>query len=85
VVGRLFRFYFRNVLPWIGGLVSRDGEAYGYLPESVEKFPPPQAMVELMRAAGFVEVSWTPYSFGIAGLWRGRKTFTTEDTEHTEN
>jgi demethylmenaquinone methyltransferase/2-methoxy-6-polyprenyl-1,4-benzoquinol methylase len=85
VVGRLFRFYFRHVLPWIGGLISRDGGAYGYLPESVEKFPPPLAMVELMRVAGFVEVSWTPYNFGIAGLWRGKKPSTTEDTESTEN
>jgi demethylmenaquinone methyltransferase/2-methoxy-6-polyprenyl-1,4-benzoquinol methylase len=30
-------------------------------------------MMELMRSAGFVEVSWTPYNFGIAGLWRGVK------------
>jgi demethylmenaquinone methyltransferase/2-methoxy-6-polyprenyl-1,4-benzoquinol methylase len=30
-------------------------------------------MVELMREAGFVEVSWTPYTFGTAGLWRGVK------------
>jgi hypothetical protein len=30
-------------------------------------------MLELMRGAGFVDVLWTPYSFGIAGLWRGAK------------
>lgn len=73
VVGRFFRFYFRHVLPWIGARISGDLGAYGYLPESVERFPPPLAMVELMRAAGFVEVSWIPYNFGIAGLWRGVK------------
>ena len=72
-MGRFFRLYFRHVLPWIGSRISGDGGAYGYLPESVERFPPPLTMVELMRAAGFVEVSWRPYSFGIAGLWRGVK------------
>ena len=30
-------------------------------------------MVEMMREAGFVEVEWTPYTFGIAGLWRGER------------
>jgi demethylmenaquinone methyltransferase/2-methoxy-6-polyprenyl-1,4-benzoquinol methylase len=40
----------------------------------VERFPAPPVMLEMMRSAGFVEVSGTPYSFGIAGLWRGVKT-----------
>ncbi|MGC1156905.1 MAG: hypothetical protein WA891_03890 [Acidobacteriaceae bacterium] len=39
----------------------------------MEKFPAPPAMLGLMKSAGFVEVSWTPYTFGIAGLWRGVK------------
>lgn len=73
IVGRLFGFYFRHVLPAIGARISGDAVAYGYLPSSVEGFPPPPAMVELMRKAGFVDVEWTPYTFGIAGLWRGRK------------
>jgi demethylmenaquinone methyltransferase/2-methoxy-6-polyprenyl-1,4-benzoquinol methylase len=73
LVGKLFGFYFRHLLPVIGSRISGDAVAYGYLPSSVEKFPAPPAMLELMRRAGFVEVSWTPYSFGIAGLWRGVK------------
>ena len=84
VVGRVFGFYFRYLLPWVGARISGDAGAYGYLPDSVEGFPPPPVMVELMREAGFVEVSWTPYTFGIAGLWRGRKPFTMEATESTE-
>jgi demethylmenaquinone methyltransferase / 2-methoxy-6-polyprenyl-1,4-benzoquinol methylase len=72
-VGRVFGFYFRHVLPKIGARISGDAAAYGYLPDSVEKFPRPAAMVEMMREVGFVEVSWTPYTFGIAGLWRGVK------------
>jgi len=73
LMGKLFGLYFRRLLPAIGARISRDGAAYGYLPESVERFPQPSAMLEMMRAAGFVDVSWTPYSFGIAGLWRGVK------------
>ncbi|MFP5230490.1 MAG: class I SAM-dependent methyltransferase [Acidobacteriota bacterium] len=72
-IGRLFGFYFRHVLPAIGARISGDAVAYGYLPSSVEGFPPPPAMVALMREAGFIDVEWQPYTFGIAGLWRGRK------------
>ena len=80
-MGRVSGFYFRRALPWVGSLISGDGGAYVYLPESVERFPTPAAMLEMMRAAGFVEVSWTPYTFGIAGLWRGKKACPTEDAE----
>ena len=72
-VGKLFGFYFRHVLPAIGARISGDAVAYGYLPSSVEGFPPPPAMVELMQSVGFVEVEWRPYTFGIAGLWRGKR------------
>ena len=73
VMGKVFGFYFRHVLPAIGARISGDAVAYGYLPSSVEGFPPPPAMVELMREAGFVEVEWRPYTFGIAGMWRGKR------------
>ncbi|HKO12118.1 MAG TPA: ubiquinone/menaquinone biosynthesis methyltransferase [Acidobacteriaceae bacterium] len=72
-MGRAYAFYFRRVLPRIGALISGQGSAYTYLPESVAKFPAPPAMLELMRSVGFADVSWTPYTFGIAGLWRGVK------------
>lgn len=72
-VGKAYAFYFRRVLPRIGALISGQRGAYTYLPESVARFPSPPAMLQLMRSAGFTDVSWTPYSFGIAGLWRGVK------------
>jgi demethylmenaquinone methyltransferase/2-methoxy-6-polyprenyl-1,4-benzoquinol methylase len=73
-LGGLYRLYFHHVLPRIGRIISGISGAYdNYLPASVERFPTPQAMLERMRAAGFAEVSWTPYTFGIAGLYRGRK------------
>jgi demethylmenaquinone methyltransferase/2-methoxy-6-polyprenyl-1,4-benzoquinol methylase len=72
-IGKLYAFYFRRILPAIGSLVSGTGKAYSYLPASVHRFPPPPAMLALMQKTGFTDVSWTPYTFGIAGLYRGVK------------
>jgi demethylmenaquinone methyltransferase/2-methoxy-6-polyprenyl-1,4-benzoquinol methylase len=73
VVGHLYRFYFKQVLPRVGSVLSGVRGPYAYLPSSVERFPEPQEMLDRMRHAGFREVSWTPYTFGIAGLYRGTK------------
>jgi demethylmenaquinone methyltransferase / 2-methoxy-6-polyprenyl-1,4-benzoquinol methylase len=71
-LGKLYGFYFRKVLPRIGTLISGVRGPYEYLPASVERFPSPQQMLDQMKAAGFTDVSWTPFTFGIAGLYRGR-------------
>jgi demethylmenaquinone methyltransferase/2-methoxy-6-polyprenyl-1,4-benzoquinol methylase len=71
--GKVYAFYFRNILPKIGGLISGKSGAYEYLPASVKRFPSPQKMKEEISAVGFTDVSWTKYTFGIAGLYRGRK------------
>jgi demethylmenaquinone methyltransferase/2-methoxy-6-polyprenyl-1,4-benzoquinol methylase len=73
LIGRLYRIYFKRILPRVGTLISGVRGPYAYLPASVERFPEPQEMLARMRHAGFAEVSWTPYTFGIAGLYRGRK------------
>lgn len=72
-VGSLYRIYFKQVLPRVGTMISGVRGPYAYLPESVERFPPPDEMLMRMRNAGFAETSWTPYSFGIAVLYRGKK------------
>jgi demethylmenaquinone methyltransferase / 2-methoxy-6-polyprenyl-1,4-benzoquinol methylase len=72
ILGKLYRFYFKQVLPRIGGLVSGTS-AYSYLPASVEKFPSPAELASRMTAVGFSKVEWVPYTFGIAGLYRGTK------------
>ena len=73
LVGRVYRIYFKRVLPVIGTVVSGVRGPYAYLPASVERFPHPEEMLDRMRSAGFREASWTPYTFGIAGLYRGKK------------
>jgi len=73
LLGKFYRIYFKHVLPAIGTVISGVQGPYKYLPASVERFPPPDEMLERMQAAGFREVSWTPYTFGVAGLYRGVK------------
>jgi len=73
LIGSVYRLYFRRVLPAIGTVISGVRGPYAYLPKSVQRFPSPEEMLERMRAAGFREVSWSPYTFGIAGLYRGKK------------
>jgi demethylmenaquinone methyltransferase/2-methoxy-6-polyprenyl-1,4-benzoquinol methylase len=76
VVGKLYALYFRRVLPAVGSLVSGVSGPYRYLPCSVRQFPAPPELLQTMQSVGFEQVSWTPYSFGIAGLYRGVKPVT---------
>jgi len=69
--GRLFRFYFTRVVPWLGGLVSGRPGAYAYLPASVMAFPAPEALADRMRAAGFGDVRYRLQTLGVSALHRG--------------
>jgi demethylmenaquinone methyltransferase / 2-methoxy-6-polyprenyl-1,4-benzoquinol methylase len=73
ILGRLYRIYFKRILPAVGTAISGVKGPYAYLPASVERFPHPEEMRARMRQAGFREASWTPYTFGIAGLYHGKK------------
>jgi demethylmenaquinone methyltransferase / 2-methoxy-6-polyprenyl-1,4-benzoquinol methylase len=69
LIGKAYALYFRHVLPAIGRIIcGRDGP-YNYLPTSVGNFPPPEELLALMRAQGYRECQWQPYTFGIAGLY----------------
>jgi demethylmenaquinone methyltransferase/2-methoxy-6-polyprenyl-1,4-benzoquinol methylase len=74
LVGQAYRLYFRRVLPVIGSSLSGAKGPYAYLPRSVERFPKPARMTAMMQEAGFVDATWTPYLFGVAGLFRARAT-----------
>jgi demethylmenaquinone methyltransferase / 2-methoxy-6-polyprenyl-1,4-benzoquinol methylase len=65
--------YLKYVLPLVGRLISRDGEAYRYLPESMSRWPAPEALAEKLRDAGFAEVEIHSLSFGIAVIHMARK------------
>ncbi len=75
--GRLFRcvylWYFHQMLPWIGRVVSGHPSAYSYLPASVADFPSPEGLVSWMRDAGFFEVWYRLLTGGIVAIHVGRK------------
>jgi demethylmenaquinone methyltransferase/2-methoxy-6-polyprenyl-1,4-benzoquinol methylase len=72
--GRLYRYYFRHVLPLVGQAISRSKDnAYRYLPASVQDFPDGEALAERLRRQGLVDVRWHPLTFGIATLYVGTK------------
>lgn len=68
-----YRFYLNAVLPRMGNVLSRKGEAYRYLAESIRGFPEPEALVEMMGAAGLREVSYRRLSGGIVAIHRGAR------------
>jgi len=73
LIGKAYAVYFRRVLPAIGRLIcGRDGP-YNYLPSSVGSFPRPEEMLSMMRAAGYEDCAWRPYTFGIAGLYTAQR------------
>jgi demethylmenaquinone methyltransferase / 2-methoxy-6-polyprenyl-1,4-benzoquinol methylase len=69
----LYELYSFNVIPAIGRAVTGDREAYQYLVESIRKFPKPKAFAQMMEAAGFRRVSFTPMTGGVVALHSGWK------------
>ena len=69
----LYRFYFRKVLPFVGGIVSGSKSAYTYLPESVFAFPEKEKFVEIMANAGFKNCSYKRFTYGVASIYVGSK------------
>lgn len=72
ILGRLYRFYFTRVLPLVGRMVSKDREAYEYLPRTVLQWPAPERFAEEMRSVGLEQVEWSLLTRGIACLHVGR-------------
>ncbi|MGB3182139.1 MAG: bifunctional demethylmenaquinone methyltransferase/2-methoxy-6-polyprenyl-1,4-benzoquinol methylase UbiE [Cyclobacteriaceae bacterium] len=68
-----YNFYFKNILPVIGRMVSKDTSAYTYLPESVQAFPDGEAFLEIMGKTGYKKTTWTPLTFGISSIYTGKK------------
>ncbi len=69
----IFRYYFRQILPRIGGAISGDKEAYAYLPGSVSKFPSPPELTALMEKTGFADLRIASWNFGSVILLSARR------------
>jgi demethylmenaquinone methyltransferase/2-methoxy-6-polyprenyl-1,4-benzoquinol methylase len=74
LIGKAYAVYFRRVLPAIGRLICGKNGPYNYLPASVGNFPPPPQLLATMRAVGYADATWQPYTFGIAGLYTATRT-----------
>jgi len=66
-----YDFYFRNILPRLGGLITGTRSPYEYLPASVHTFPEGKAFLDLMRQAGFDNLTARRMSGGIVTYYRG--------------
>jgi len=71
--GDLYRWYFRAVLPKLGGLVSGDGATYAYLPSSVERFLEPAELADWMGRSGYEGVEVRRWTGGTVALHTARR------------
>ena len=69
--GPLFRFYFHKVVPFVGGLLSGNRDAYTYLPQSVDIFLTADQLKEKMAQTGLRDVHYRKLNFGTVALHWG--------------
>ena len=68
-----YKLYFLHILPFIGRIVSGNGSAYRYLPESVLRFPKPDKVCAMLAEAGFRDVEAKAFTFGLCRMFTGIK------------
>jgi demethylmenaquinone methyltransferase / 2-methoxy-6-polyprenyl-1,4-benzoquinol methylase len=73
LLGDLYRWYFRNVLPRVGAFLSGDRSAYTYLPASVSRFYRPKELATLLTVVGYQEVDFKVWTFGTVALHTATK------------
>ena len=69
----LFKFYLRRIMPFMGGLITRDRRAYRYLARTIKDFPDPECFKGLMENAGWKSVDHSPLTCGICNIFIGSK------------
>lgn len=67
------RFHLNYVIPTLGKLVTGDGDAYRYLPDSTQLFQEPESLVTLMREAGLQDAHYQLFMFGTIAIHAGQK------------
>ncbi len=72
LLARISRLWFERAVPGLGRLAGQ-GDAYGYLVESVRNYPPPDWIAGIMRDAGLEQVTWIPMTLGMVTLHVGRR------------
>jgi demethylmenaquinone methyltransferase/2-methoxy-6-polyprenyl-1,4-benzoquinol methylase len=70
---RIYQFYFRRMLPWVGRVISKHTTAYTWLPESTQTFPGPDELARRMERHGFASVSYELFLGGVTALHLGTR------------
>ncbi|MCH5247028.1 MAG: bifunctional demethylmenaquinone methyltransferase/2-methoxy-6-polyprenyl-1,4-benzoquinol methylase UbiE [Muribaculaceae bacterium] len=70
----LYDIYAKNIIPFVGKRISRDSQAYAYLPESINAVAQREGMIQLMQAAGLINCSFKSLTFGTCTFYIGYKT-----------
>ena len=66
---QIYKIYFNYILPKIGQFISKDKQAYSYLPKSVAAFPSNKDFISKLNRIGFKQTKHLPLSFGIVSLF----------------
>ena len=72
-IKQIFGFYSRYFIPFFGKRISKDAQAYSYLPESVAAFPEGKDFEDILRKIGYKNIESTLVSGGIATIYAGIK------------
>jgi demethylmenaquinone methyltransferase/2-methoxy-6-polyprenyl-1,4-benzoquinol methylase len=85
VIGSMYQWYFKNVLPRIGQLFAKNRQsAYNYLPQSVAEFPQGKEMLEILNKHGLTETKCISLTLGVASLYIGKKSnMSKHSTDHS--
>jgi demethylmenaquinone methyltransferase/2-methoxy-6-polyprenyl-1,4-benzoquinol methylase len=70
---QIYQFYFTKILPFIGQIVSKNSNAYTYLPESVNEFPDGDKFLTILAEVGFTKNKCFKQTFGIASIYEAHK------------
>ena len=69
----VYNLYFKTVIPFLGGLISKKKSAYTYLYTSVKSFPKPKKFMAQLSEIGFTDIEFTPLNMGIAAIYLAQK------------
>jgi len=72
--GKVYHFYLHTVLPFLGALLSRNEEAYTYLPQSIKAFPMVEELRQSMERVGLKEIQVHLLTMGVSAVHVGTKT-----------
>jgi len=70
---QVYQYYFTQVLPFVGRLVSKSSNAYTYLPESVKEFPDGDDFLSILAEVNFTKSRFFSQTFGIATIYEAHK------------